>query len=314
MTGRQQRKLIIFSGVVLSGFFSTFLYSCAFTNPPTFAPQQNAPFPLNGSAVGQTKSGPLSLAKLSVDDGDGACCSPYFTVSINELGSSQPTLQFYDFGGAEGQMILKGDIGNGNRGFLFQSTQTALDGRFTGSFFVDGNAGIGSAVPPAKLFIKTSDVTTSPLWIGTASLYIKEGTGFVGIGTTNPGNDRLEVNGRAYASGGWQTTDADYAEWFEKEEEIEIGGLVGVNPDTGKARRWRQYDEFLGIRSAKPGLVGNRTRETDIEMERDHVLVGLIGQVDFNQNQVVFDGRIAKTEDGTYVGILLNSGKLYIGP
>jgi hypothetical protein len=73
------------------------------------------------------------LRRLSINDGAGPCCAGYYTLSINEGGGNAPTLQFHDAGVAEGQIILQGDVGaGGGRGFLFQSVQTTMAGRFTG--------------------------------------------------------------------------------------------------------------------------------------------------------------------------------------
>jgi hypothetical protein len=138
--------------------------------------------------------------------------------------------------------------------------------------------------------------------------------GNVGIGTEDPGADKLDVRGRAYASGGWQTTNADYAEWFEKEEEDTApGDIIGINLITGKARRYRPGDKFVGIQASNPGVVGNRIKETDEEMAKTHILVSLLGQVDFNRSQVEINGRIVTTKDGKEIGILLSNGKLLIG-
>lgn len=79
-----------------------------------------------------------ALRRLSVDDGTTACCAGYYTVSINEGGGNQPTLQFHDAGVSEGQIILQGDVGaGGGRGFRFQSVQTSMAGRFTGRVISD---------------------------------------------------------------------------------------------------------------------------------------------------------------------------------
>ncbi len=74
----------------------------------------------------------------SFNDGTGACCAGYYTVSINEGRGQRPTLQFHDAGQAEGQIILQPDIGGGQRGFRFQSVQTTMGGRFTGNLYVEG--------------------------------------------------------------------------------------------------------------------------------------------------------------------------------
>ncbi len=137
--------------------------------------------------------------------------------------------------------------------------------------------------------------------------------GAVGIGTTYPGGDLLDVRGRAYASGGWQTTDADYAEWFEKEADARAGDIISINLKTGKVRPYQPGDKFIGICSGQPAFVGNRTQETDEEMAKTHVLVGLLGQVPFNRKQVVLRGRIIETIDGQYVGVLLHDGRAFIG-
>ncbi len=138
-------------------------------------------------------------------------------------------------------------------------------------------------------------------------------TGAIGIGTTEPGADLLDVRGRAYASGGWQTTNGDYAEWFEKEGDAQPGDLIGINLNSGKVRRYQPGDKVLGICSATPAVVGNRTAETDAEMSESHILVGLLGQLPFKSDQVALKGRRIETLDGAYVGILLGNGKAFIG-
>ena len=135
----------------------------------------------------------------------------------------------------------------------------------------------------------------------------------VGIGTDTPGGDKLDVRGRAYAEDGWQTTNADYAEWFEKEEDACPGDIIGINLETGKARKYRPGDRFIGVCSANPAYVGNRLDETDQEMARTHILVGLLGQMDFNEAQVVTEGAVVKTTDGVEIGILLSNGKIFVG-
>jgi hypothetical protein len=138
-------------------------------------------------------------------------------------------------------------------------------------------------------------------------------SGSVGIGTTDPGADKLDVRGRAYASGGWQTTNADYAEWFEKEGTAEPGDIIGLNPLTGKARKYRAGDVFIGICSTDPGIVGNRLKETDEDMGRTHILVSLLGQVDFDPSQVDIEGRTVRTKDGKMIGVLVSDGRVFIG-
>ncbi|MBU0503458.1 MAG: hypothetical protein ABH882_05585 [Candidatus Omnitrophota bacterium] len=143
-------------------------------------------------------------------------------------------------------------------------------------------------------------------------LVIQSG-GNVGIGTWSPGTDKLDVRGRAYASGGWQTTDADYAEWIEKEEDAEPGDIIGINLETGLARVYRPGDKIIGVSSLKPAIVGNRLEEKDEEMSRTHILVGLVGQLDFRKNNVVVENGIVKTKDNKEIGVFLKNGKVLIG-
>lgn len=145
-----------------------------------------------------------------------------------------------------------------------------------------------------------------------AMITITKGGG-IGIGNPFPGADKLDVGGRAYASGGWQTTDADYAEWFEKEGEAKAGDVIGIDLITGKARKYQPGDKFVGIYSANPAMVGNRVKETDEEMSKDHALVGLLGQLDVDWSQVKTEGRLVRTIDGFEIGILLSNGKVLIG-
>jgi len=150
-------------------------------------------------------------------------------------------------------------------------------------------------------------------WVSAPDSLVITQSGDVGIGTTDPGDDRLDVRGRAYAEGGWQTTNADYAEWFEKEEDAIPGDIIGINIESGKARIYRPGDRFIGVCSANPAYVGNRLDETDEQMAETHILVGLLGQVYFDEEQVITEGRIVKTTDGVEVGILLSNGKVFIG-
>ncbi len=164
------------------------------------------------------------------------------------------------------------------------------------------NPGTGPAVPTG-----TGNVPG-----GSSRLFINS-SGNIGIGTETPGADKLDVRGRAYSSGGWQTTDADYAEWFEKEEDAVSGDIIGINLANGKARKYQFGDKLVGVCSANPAMVGNRLQETDKEMSKTHILVGLLGQLDFDQNQVVIENRIVKTKDGKEIGVLLSNGKILVG-
>jgi len=178
-----------------------------------------------------------------------------------------------------------------------------------GSLRIDGNEVITNT--GTTLYLQNDN--GGNLMVDNGTLFVNAAGNNVGIGTTAPGADKLDVRGRAYASGGWQTTNADYAEWFEKEGHAEPGDLVGINLNTGRARKYRPGDRFLGIYSTSPAYTGNRTMETDEEMEEGHLLVGLMGQLEVDFGQVVVEGRRVSTPDGIEVGILLSNNRVLLG-
>ena len=142
----------------------------------------------------------------------------------------------------------------------------------------------------------------------------------LGIGTTSP-NSRLEVTGgigvnRAVAvatgdidiSGSYRTNGADYAEYFEAEQELSPGDIVGISMDTGKARKYSPGDTFVGIVVKTPGIIGNNE-----DNKAGYVLVGLLGQMDFDRDQTVIEGRKVQTiMDGKKIGVLLSNGKVLV--
>jgi len=124
---------------------------------------------------------------------------------------------------------------------------------------------------------------------------------------------RFQSNGRAKSLASFDAGGADYAEWFEKEEEINPGDIVGLNLETGKARKYQSGDVLLGICSSNPGFVGNSNiNKSDEEMKKNYVLVGLVGQLDFNKEQVIITGRKVQTKDGKQIGYILANGKVLV--
>jgi hypothetical protein len=99
----------------------------------------------------------------------------------------------------------------------------------------------------------------------------------------------------------------DYAEWLEKEESTMPGDLIGINLNTGKARKYRQGDILVGVHSENPAIVGNQAEN---DMGDTHVLVALVGQVNINESQVDIIGRIVKTKDDKMVGVILSNGRV----
>ncbi len=105
-----------------------------------------------------------------------------------------------------------------------------------------------------------------------------------------------------------RTEGADYAEFFQNEERLKNGDLAGLNLSTGKVRKYAAGDEFIGIVTPEAGLMANAKHSDD----PDYTLVGLLGQLEFRDDQVVIENRIIKTPDGKKIGVLLKSGKGFI--
>ncbi len=100
----------------------------------------------------------------------------------------------------------------------------------------------------------------------------------------------------------------DFAEFFQNEEKLRNGDLAGLNLSTGKVRKYCPGDEFIGIVTPSAGFIANAKHEDN----PDYSLIGLLGQLEFKDDQVVVENRIVKTPDGKKVGVLLKSGKVFI--
>jgi hypothetical protein len=124
---------------------------------------------------------------------------------------------------------------------------------------------------------------------------------------------RVNGFGNAFADGSFTGGGADYAEWFEKEGTVAEGDVVGMNPLTGLARKYVSGDVLLGVCSAKPGFVGNKDpNKSDEQMKQGYVLVGLVGQLTINSDQINITGRKVETKDGKQLGYLLGNGKVFV--
>lgn len=153
-------------------------------------------------------------------------------------------------------------------------------------------------------------------------------SGDVGIGTTGPAS-KLHINGSGAGGGVCVTSDgtcsavpaggeisaettlntgADYAEYFEAEENLSEGDLVGLNANSGKVRGYRLGDYLIGLVSTDPGVIGN----SKLAKNKDTVLVALVGQVPFVEDQVIVKEGKVFTHDNKPIGYLLATGNVYI--
>lgn len=135
--------------------------------------------------------------------------------------------------------------------------------------------------------------------------------GNAGIGISQP-QEKLEVNGNVRIPAGYAylTSGNDFAEYMEAEESMMPGDIAGINLLTGKIRKYTSGDEFAGIVSSDAGFAGNYYpgREQDTE----YALIGVKGQLRFNDQQTVREGRILYTTDKKRIGIILHNGKVFI--
>ncbi|MEK7595867.1 MAG: peptidase G2 autoproteolytic cleavage domain-containing protein, partial [Patescibacteria group bacterium] len=91
---------------------------------------------------------------------------------------------------------------------------------------------------------------------------------------------RVRADGTVYGEATFQTTGADLAEFFEKEEPIADSEIAGMNKATGKLRKYRAGDTVIGIVTSTPAFVGNYPKgATDEEFANRYALVGLTGQI-----------------------------------
>ena len=94
--------------------------------------------------------------------------------------------------------------------------------------------------------------------------------GKVGIGTTDPGLDKLDVRGHGYISDGLKTTNSDYAEYFESVDgsEIPVGTSVTLTNDA-KIGHAKKGDVPIGIITTNSAIVGNSYKEWPKKYLRD---------------------------------------------
>lgn len=94
--------------------------------------------------------------------------------------------------------------------------------------------------------------------------------GNIGIGTDNAGADKLDVRGRCYSSGGWHTTNQDYAEYFESYNGSAIPAGTAVTLVTnGKVAPSKNGDTPIGIVATNSAVVGNSYKEWPKKYLRD---------------------------------------------
>jgi hypothetical protein len=140
----------------------------------------------------------------------------------------------------------------------------------TGTILARGNAG-GLLVAPSSNNVALAFSQPTSTYFG-LRLYsgVVYTPGSIGIGTTVPGSDRLDVRGRSYSSGGWHTTNADYAECFESADGKNIPPGTAVSlVDDHKIRPAKKGETPIGIITTNPAVLGNSYKEWPKKYLRD---------------------------------------------
>lgn len=225
----------------------------------------------------------------------------------------------------------------------FHPASEIVSGTFSGNYsFMNGNVGIGTTSPSGILHTVTSTsgsyagvhfvdngdgnvfrpTSTNSSFIGSVvqPWTSKTGDSTFSMITAVSGNGgdvefRVRGDGVVTADGSITGGGADYAEWFLKEENISSANLVGLNLETGKVRNWQFGDPLIGIQSTNPGFIGNNpygAEDNTSLLNKTHVLVALVGQVELNSLKIVENNRRVETVDGQFIGYRLNTNKVFI--
>ena len=154
-----------------------------------------------------------------------------------------------------------------------------------------GSVGIGLAAASARLSIgQTEDANAEALFLDTEESTAAQDVFRIVSDVAGDEDNafRITADGTVYSDNAFNSSGADYAEWFlSSSGRIEPGEVVCV--DTARDNAVRRCDRdadgnVMGIVSTKPAFVGNVLRGADGLPVPGYVLVGLIGQVPTKAN------------------------------
>ncbi|MFA6198752.1 MAG: hypothetical protein WC734_06425, partial [Patescibacteria group bacterium] len=205
------------------------------------------------------------------------------------------------------------DLYKGTQDYVKLGDGTDVDINLNDDLFIEGssgNVGIGTTSPLARLSIQGDG--TNPIFglaDGTgASKVTVLNNGNVGIGTTTPNSKldiysaapnptdlmfkiatstgislKIQADGTVYSDNSYNSTGADYAEYFETADSgLKPGEVVCVDVSRENAvqRCDRGHDNnVMGIVSTKPSIVGNNSKQIALNPGK-YAIIGMLGQVD----------------------------------
>lgn len=218
----------------------------------------------------------------------------YWNINVNnENGNLEFNANRNDSGGGDLRLVINDD--NGNVGIGTDEPNRKLHIK-DGSIEVSDSAYIGTSGSTPYAFINYAGYaiysysedtalygrsnsafgSTLALWNVGGGYDIRSYgqknyfNGSIGIGTDDVGNDKLDVRGRCYSSGGWHTTNQDYAEYFESYDGSKIPAGTAVTLVTnGKIAPSKTGDTPIGIVVNNSAVVGNSFKEWPKKYLRD---------------------------------------------
>lgn len=130
--------------------------------------------------------------------------------------------------------------------------------------------------------------------------------GKIKIGSNDPlykldvyGDVNIPV-GYSYLIGGGKSS-GKYAEYFESEEDVEIGSAVGLNLNTGLVRAYQAGDVFVGIACQPTGFIAN----AKYSQNENYICVGLEGLIEIDNYKNHISNQQVFTSDGNLIGTLI---------
>lgn len=119
-------------------------------------------------------------------------------------------------------------------------------------------------------------------------------------------NGNISVNQHAFINAGT----GSYAEYMPAEETLTPGDIAGIDPSTGKIRKYQDGDFLAGIVSSSASRIGNA--QARYIGNSGYALVAITGTTTYNSNEVVTSGKILYTSDNQRIGIQIATGKVLL--